>query len=404
MTSAPSVPSAVGALVVEYSQEELCGQLSLLICDAESCTSCTKCPEIERVPNFPPGSGKVTLRIPIYNSFPPGVFNAFIRTSPKVDVGTVLHFGRPQGILTRNSPPYRSPVELACYVDQGTRELPYLIGAIYIGSFELDASFRLKWMLDPSDDSGYRRIQLTPKVLAPVASTCSPSVCESETDRLSERDSFEDSDFETRSEMDDHEMINQHLEVRGVRDKKLTSKRVLAADCEFDRSTKNGDCERSSKRKRSTVSELDISKVRTVFHLPINQAAESLGCCVTVIKKFCRNKNIQRWPQRKIASFKQWTHRLQDTLNDPDASAHQEELRKCLSQAEEALKALSESGHYDDKDGKDKGKQIMMDAKRLWTRLKSEPNTSMPREASFYERDALCDHMLSSHMSFPPFS
>jgi RWP-RK domain len=44
-------------------------------------------------------------------------------------------------------------------------------------------------------------------------------------------------------------------------------------------------------------------KVQSVFHLPIADAATSLGLGVTVLKKRCRRINIPRWPYRKLASI-----------------------------------------------------------------------------------------------------
>jgi hypothetical protein len=44
-------------------------------------------------------------------------------------------------------------------------------------------------------------------------------------------------------------------------------------------------------------------KVQSVFHLPIADAATSLGLGVTVLKKRCRRIDIPRWPHRKLASI-----------------------------------------------------------------------------------------------------
>jgi hypothetical protein len=44
-------------------------------------------------------------------------------------------------------------------------------------------------------------------------------------------------------------------------------------------------------------------KVQSVFHLPIADAATTLGLGVTVLKKRCRRINIPRWPYRKLASI-----------------------------------------------------------------------------------------------------
>ena len=55
-----------------------------------------------------------------------------------------------------------------------------------------------------------------------------------------------------------------------------------------------------------SVSELQqcdtLEKLQSVFHLPINDAAASLGMGVTVLKKLCRDREIKRWPFRKLSS------------------------------------------------------------------------------------------------------
>mgnify|MGYP000908505984 CR=1 FL=1 len=48
-----------------------------------------------------------------------------------------------------------------------------------------------------------------------------------------------------------------------------------------------------------------ISKdiVISLFNLPINDAASSLGICATKLKKICRFYNIKRWPYRKFKTI-----------------------------------------------------------------------------------------------------
>lgn len=43
--------------------------------------------------------------------------------------------------------------------------------------------------------------------------------------------------------------------------------------------------------------------LQEVYHLPINEAADQLGIGVTVLKKYCRRFNIDRWPYRKLKSM-----------------------------------------------------------------------------------------------------
>lgn len=43
--------------------------------------------------------------------------------------------------------------------------------------------------------------------------------------------------------------------------------------------------------------------IKSVFHLPISQAATELGVGLTVLKKYCRIYEISRWPFRKLKSL-----------------------------------------------------------------------------------------------------
>lgn len=47
----------------------------------------------------------------------------------------------------------------------------------------------------------------------------------------------------------------------------------------------------------------DLAKLRTVYHIPINDAARELGMGVTMLKRLCRKFDIKRWPYRKLASI-----------------------------------------------------------------------------------------------------
>ncbi|KAL0491257.1 hypothetical protein AKO1_009967 [Acrasis kona] len=46
-----------------------------------------------------------------------------------------------------------------------------------------------------------------------------------------------------------------------------------------------------------------LSEITKRFHLPLLKAAEDLGVCQTLLKKFCRQYGITRWPYRKIKSL-----------------------------------------------------------------------------------------------------
>ena len=45
---------------------------------------------------------------------------------------------------------------------------------------------------------------------------------------------------------------------------------------------------------------ISLDKLRSVFYLPIVEAAKHLGVCVTIVKLNCRRHGISRWPSRRI--------------------------------------------------------------------------------------------------------
>eukprot|EP00961_Rhodomonas_salina_P125765 1694458-Rhodomonas_salina.2 len=44
---------------------------------------------------------------------------------------------------------------------------------------------------------------------------------------------------------------------------------------------------------------LDADGVKQLFHLPLRDAADRVGICVTSLKRVCRRLGIQRWPYTK---------------------------------------------------------------------------------------------------------
>ncbi|KAA8497395.1 Protein RKD4 [Porphyridium purpureum] len=71
---------------------------------------------------------------------------------------------------------------------------------------------------------------------------------------------------------------------------------------------------------------IEVQKVARTFSLPIPQAAEELGVCVTILKRWCREWNISRWPFRRYKSLDHLMARLHSKTNE-------------LSQAEIQLQA-----------------------------------------------------------------
>lgn len=61
------------------------------------------------------------------------------------------------------------------------------------------------------------------------------------------------------------------------------------------------------KRRRPSLDEcmdnLSLATLEANFHLPLREAAEKFGVCVTFFKKVCRAHGIGRWPHRKVAQI-----------------------------------------------------------------------------------------------------
>jgi hypothetical protein len=72
----------------------------------------------------------------------------------------------------------------------------------------------------------------------------------------------------------------------------------LAQDCMYRPSTLTNDTPTPEQLAQYDT----LEKLQSVFHKPINDAAAALGMGVTVLKKLCRDRGIQRWPYRKLSS------------------------------------------------------------------------------------------------------
>merc|ERR1712137_503794 len=73
------------------------------------------------------------------------------------------------------------------------------------------------------------------------------------------------------------------------------------------------------------------------YHLPINDAAEKLGICSTLLKKLCRKNGISRWPHRKVKSVEQLIQQCEDHLNEyPNDQLVQQQL----SELQDKMKIL----------------------------------------------------------------
>eukprot|EP00983_Pelagomonas_calceolata_P052580 1142905-Pelagomonas_calceolata.AAC.3 len=58
-----------------------------------------------------------------------------------------------------------------------------------------------------------------------------------------------------------------------------------------------------------------------VYHLPINEAAAQLQVGVTVLKKFCRQHNVGRWPYRKLLSVDKLVRSVEEQSEQDPAGA-----------------------------------------------------------------------------------
>ena len=59
-----------------------------------------------------------------------------------------------------------------------------------------------------------------------------------------------------------------------------------------------------------------LAELAPFFDFPINEAADRLGVCSTVLKKICRNNGVERWPHRKIKSINSMIESLQQLIDE----------------------------------------------------------------------------------------
>ena len=82
-----------------------------------------------------------------------------------------------------------------------------------------------------------------------------------------------------------------------------------------------------------------LKELAPYFDLPINEAAEQLGVCATVLKKLCRNNGVDRWPYRKIKSINGMIESLQQLIdaNDGDIPAMNMDMEDLLAKKQYLL-------------------------------------------------------------------
>jgi hypothetical protein len=66
-------------------------------------------------------------------------------------------------------------------------------------------------------------------------------------------------------------------------------------------------------------------KLKTMFHLPREEACAALGCSGTTFKQRCRDFGISRWPARSIKSVKKHRAKLESLLCIAEAGMNKED-------------------------------------------------------------------------------
>lgn len=77
-----------------------------------------------------------------------------------------------------------------------------------------------------------------------------------------------------------------------------------------------------------------FENLKKYFDMPINRAALELDCCISVLKKRCREVGIDRWPYRKILSLNKTIEKTRlatkNNLKTPYTLSYLEEQRELL--------------------------------------------------------------------------
>ncbi|KAK4794220.1 hypothetical protein SAY86_012214 [Trapa natans] len=76
-------------------------------------------------------------------------------------------------------------------------------------------------------------------------------------------------------------------------------------------------------KQRERAGKLTLRDMAHYFHLPLENAAEILELCPTVVKKICRRGGLRRWPHRKIRSLQKQIRKLQPRLGSGDPMERQ---------------------------------------------------------------------------------
>ena len=97
----------------------------------------------------------------------------------------------------------------------------------------------------------------------------------------------------------------------------------------------------SSEVDLSECSQYSIDKVRKYFHLPMIEASNKLGLCLSMFKKLCRMNGIARWPYRQIRSITKSIRSIEMFTAGPSLSAEESEtLKQHLLRMQQALEQI----------------------------------------------------------------
>ncbi|KAJ4955503.1 hypothetical protein NE237_012286 [Protea cynaroides] len=94
------------------------------------------------------------------------------------------------------------------------------------------------------------------------------------------------------------QMISNHS-IRDGSSEKLTDRESVGSSCSR---TANQDGKRKCSIRPKSI-EIDLDEIKKHFNVPITKAAREMRVGLTVLKKRCRELNINRWPHRKIKSL-----------------------------------------------------------------------------------------------------
>lgn len=78
---------------------------------------------------------------------------------------------------------------------------------------------------------------------------------------------------------------------------------------------------------------MDMRKIATCFHLPIDTAAKALGIGSTAIKRICRKHGLDRWPHRKLKCIERTISNLKKKGSDKGSDAG--DLQKKIERLDE---------------------------------------------------------------------